>query len=977
MRYLVLVLVLVPTGVLAAPRVAVMDEPEFPYYMADQADGPRMYQELFAGLGLEVDLLSAAQLADPGVFNADRYAVYVHPYGNTFAQSAFANLRAFHQAGGCVVVPSGVPFCHLVVEAAAKGWNFGTRGLSGRTTDGAHEGRACLRIVNGGQWAGPVGPRFAVTPGEVYTLDGWLKLDRDIDYHVNSRLYLRFWDAQGQFMGQDGPPMPVQACGWTRVESQVVVPQGAATADVSPQLWGKDAEVLLDDVELTREGRAENLAPNPSFEVAAGGWTDVGHDSVYLSHEAGMGTGSFWGTNDPGGFTLTPAGAAIGLGSINWGLMSGPQVVQTLDPASLPPEDEVVPLVSVGDPGEGQSPSVMIVHHCREFEGAIDVWGRGNCPTLNRRAMCQVVLKATAEALRRKGLVDDAEVKQMAARTDEMVGARQVVWEPVAEPRPFDTPWPHSTQPAETIQVVDVSQATAEDEFALTVLQGLVNRSQPRLYLLHTRYAPQDRQWLDELRLEGLRTEDLSAGEAWARFGDVAKGVVLYDRSILDEIGAYRADRLNLTNLVLMLCAVNDAVPLALGAEEASPTDRKVVFDTRGRFGTPLEMYSWALANLWPQMNHHVIAPLYPGIFYLTDYLVQHRVFTFWFGSQRTLAEQDLLERILASTPPNTPVLGWWFDWMPNVQDPAHPAADCIGEGEGVQIGSAFAKFLTVTHEAANLSVHSGMPLLGLKHKQPSEPAVLDRSKVYFSFIMSDGDNLGECLMLRTRNERWDVPDRGSFPVGWSFAPATAVLAPPVLNYYLRTATEADYLVGGLGIAYTNPDTYATAYPQQRDAIYREYARMTADSLAPLDSGALWLIGGGRDNVSRYAAAGRPLRCIFPDYGTGVKRPYESVTYMDQEDVAVFRAVTSGGGEERYADRLVREIRAASDGVRPAFLHAFVLNWGTDLATLREVINRLGPEYVCVRPDELDRLYRESQQQGSEPGNGRAREARQ
>jgi hypothetical protein len=196
--------------------------------------------------------------------------------------------------------------------------------------------------------------------------------------------------------------------------------------------------------------------------------------------------------------------------------------------------------------------------------------------------------------------------------------------------------------------------------------------------------------------------------------------------------------------------------------------------------------------------------------------------------------------------------------------------------------------------------------------------------------------------------------------MGWSQAPASAVLAPPVLNYYLRTATENDYLVGGLGIAYTQPDVYATAFPEQRDAIFAEYARMTADSLAPLDTGALWLIGGSKSNVSRYAQAGRPLTTIFPDYGTGAKRAYENVTYMDAEDVAVFRAVTGWGGDESYADRLVREIRAASDGVRPAFLHVFLLNWGTTMPMLQEVMERLGDEYVCVRPDELDRLYRES-----------------
>jgi hypothetical protein len=123
----------------------------------------------------------------------------------------------------------------------------------------------------------------------------------------------------------------------------------------------------------------------------------------------------------------------------------------------------------------------------------------------------------------------------------------------------------------------------------------------------------------------------------------------------------------------------------------------------------------------------------------------------------------------------------------------------------------------------------------------------------------------------------------------------------------------------------------------------------------------LWLIGGSQQNVSRYAAAGGPLRALFPDYGTGAKRSYENVTYMDVNDVSVFRAVTGWGGDDPYADRLVREIRAASDGVRPAFLHVFLLNWGTTMPVLQEVMERLGGEYVCVRPGELDRLYRESQ----------------
>ncbi len=960
-------LLCLPAAVNAAPKIAIFSEPDFPYYMADGKDGPRLFQDLYQAVGFEADLLSARELADPARFNAGAYAALVHVYGNTFPLEALENLVAFHKAGGCLILVSGVPFCHPVVASGASGWAFEGGGRSGRVVGQVHSGRAAFRLHHPREdgWTGPACARLAVKPGETYVVGGWAKVEQVMPAHEKSVIYLRFFNADGEFIGQAGPAMPHQVCDWTRLEQEVTVPEGAATADVSPQLWSPQGELLLDDLFLFRGGeRGENLAPNPSFEEPGGGWVDLGHDGKYQTHDQGIGTGGFLNTENPGDFSLTSAGKSIGLDVFRWNLLPGPGFAQTLAASSLPPEDEVRPLVSLVRPDTGAPsdvhPAVMIAHQCGEFKGAVDVWCRSHCAPLDGRPLYHVVLKSTIEVFRTKGLLSQAEAGARAAEVDKTVGTGEKVYRPVAEPRPFDTPWPRSKKPAETILVCDVSQAPPDEEFALAVLQGLVNRELPRLYLVHSRYAEQDRQWLAELEFEGLKTQPISPEEAWHRFGDAAKGVVLYDRAILEEIGAYHADRLNLTNVILMVCGLNDAVPRAVGADEMVSSPQPVVLDTRGKWQTPYDMYRWAYENLWPRMNHHILATLYPGIFYLTDYLVEHRIFTFWFGSERTLREQEMLETILASTPPNTPIIGWWFCWMPNVQDPSHRAADCVGEGPGVQMGSSFAKFLTPSHECTNLSVHSGMPLMGYKHKPVSNPVELDRSKVYYSFIMSDGDNLGECLMMRRRQARWDVPQRGQVPVGWSFAPAAAVLAPPVLNYYLRTATEADLLAGGLGIAYTQPDQYATAFGDERDRIFAEYARMTADALAPLDTGALWLIGGSRANVSRYAEAGPPLRALFPDYGTGTKRSYESVTYMDAKDVAVFRAVTGWGGGERYADRLVREIQGASDGVRPAFLHVFLLNWGTDLPALQEVMSRLGDGYVCVRPDELERLFREA-----------------
>jgi hypothetical protein len=62
-------------------------------------------------------------------------------------------------------------------------------------------------------------------------------------------------------------------------------------------------------------------------------------------------------------------------------------------------------------------------------------------------------------------------------------------------------------------------------------------------------------------------------------------------------------------------------------------------------------------------------------------------------------------------------------------------------------------------------------------------------------------------------------------------------------------------------------------------------------------------------------------------------------------------------GREARGKRLVEEIRAATRG-RPDFIEAWVLNWGLEMGMLQDVQERLGPDYVCVRPDVLVDLRR-------------------
>ncbi len=530
-----------------------------------------------------------------------------------------------------------------------------------------------------------------------------------------------------------------------------------------------------------------------------------------------------------------------------------------------------------------------------------------------------------------------------------------MAYQPATSVQPYPEYWPQSSPTAKELLVVDASGCEPQVEFALSVLQGLVNRQQPRLYLCHTRYAIQDRMWLDELHEEGYRSREISIDEAWILFRKEVKGALLYDGAIMQEIGAFHSDQLNQTNVLMMIGALEDAVPMT--PEMNQTLGLPVIFDARAKWTDPYDMMRWAYINLFPKMNQRLLATNYPGIFLITDYLVQFKIFTFWFPEFRTVIEENLLRGILASTPPNTPILGWWFDWMPNPKDEKHLHADAVMETPGVLLGSYFGKFLTPSHEATNLSVHSGVPLAGYQHKKPFFPEY-DPSKVYYTFMISDGDNMGEALMMRTRDIQWDKPERGEFPMGWSFAPATSHLAPPVLNYYLRTSSSNDILMGGLGVAYTEPRIYLRAFPEQFETLWQVYAEATDKALGWIDSSVLWLINGRHEEADRYArGAGSHLRGIFIGYGGAPEIAEARITH--NQVVAFYSATRTHWEDNRPTDEriqaMVDEIRA---GVRqrPDFIEAWVLNWGLDMRMLLEVQKRLGPDYVCVRPDVLAQL---------------------
>lgn len=519
---------------------------------------------------------------------------------------------------------------------------------------------------------------------------------------------------------------------------------------------------------------------------------------------------------------------------------------------------------------------------------------------------------------------------------------------PVVEPRPYPEVFPRSAPPASHLAVLDLRNLRPDWQLAMLSLEGLVNRSKPRIYCLNVSTDPD---WLANMKQRGWvkETEIVPTPEALLkRYRGEVKGMIVTDPTLPAS-----------KNVATMLAGVKDGI--VVSPRLAQQLDLPILEDLRGRWKTNVQAYRWAFDNLWPQLNHHLLACAFPDHLNLRDYLVENRAFIFWLSGPidgarpyaDPQAEVALMEELLAKMPVNIPIMS--YPWAGKEVG--------IGEGPGVTLFAEFGKYLVGSIDASNLSIHSGIRVPALRQK-PAPPAPkLDRSKTYVTWLLSDGDNL-PVLSLSNFPALWRDPLHGKLPMAWTATPSAEMLLPDVMDYYYRTSTPNDAWVGAVsGIGYTYPDSYGLRYrASDRRQIFDGFLDQTAGAMRRMDENILWPMNATKpERIARYAQKIPQLQALFPDYGKQVSG-YEEATYPTARNVPVFRALTTwqdGLTRDQQIASLVTQIRAMTPASRPAFQHLFILNWSADLPLLQEVQRQLGPDYVAVRPEHLTALYRQ------------------
>jgi len=777
----------------ASPHVAVFSQTGFPFYGPLEQTSPEAVARDLVQAGLRADLLDAAALADPARFNARNYDAVVLPYGNTYPQAAFANLKAFHEAGGCLVL-SGVPFTHAVVQ-------------------------------NG-----------------------------------------------------------------------------------------------------------------------KGKWEDQGHDSApALFGPEGIGVGGFR-QGSPGEVHIAP-GDPLGLTSLglDWG--QG-ETAQTLDTATLPPTDRVVPLLTAG----GQPMAALVVH--LNDAGAVDVWTTtsvsGN-DLVQTYGIEQLLARGTLAALARTGKLTPVQKTRGLRLLDQQPRPR--IYTNVtlpSPPRPYPTLQPKMSPPARHLYVADVRPLDRDSKLLLFSLQGLVNRKQPRLFLISDDSDPF---WLDTMQKQGHTDAPIPVADPISllqTFRSAYKGVVLPDPKIYVS-----------PNVAVNIAGADDlllATP-ALAARLNLP----IKADLRGKFRDDADAMRYVRTELLPRLNPYLGAVLGPRILGAQlDDIIAAKGVCFWVtgpmeqeqpGANMT-AETVELEALLAQMPLGTIIRG--YPW----------AGDGFGLGErpGVALFSRFGKMLTASDYVSNFSVMSGVPLTHLAQKPQPPASKLDPTKIYLALTFSDGDNLS--LWRTAAREKFSDPLHGTFPAGYGLGPTLMDVAPPMLEwYYAHMAPTDEFVCDVSGAGYIYPPLWGQTLKDPVAAYRRFYTDWTQEYMRRTDMKGLRVMNitnATAGDIAKVGAATPLVAFQMPDYGYAGE-DYAHMTYALPSGQPIFRAGTYGPEAKALAD----EVRAHVGAARPAFVNVFVFFWGSSFSKLKQMLNLLGPEYVPVTPSQLNMLYREAAHQNT------------
>jgi len=501
---------------------------------------------------------------------------------------------------------------------------------------------------------------------------------------------------------------------------------------------------------------------------------------------------------------------------------------------------------------------------------------------------------------------------------------------------PLGQALPHFSAPTATLDGMDLTRRPFAEQLAAACVQGVVNRTQPRLFI-----EVEPDPWAADLGLDVAMLPD------W-------KDAILKYRAELAGLVIWNPDIQATANVATTIAGVEGAIAVSPALAEvfmAAPYSLPVVKDLREvpAITDKLSAYRWMHENYWARCTRRTICGLaQDGHTQLRDFAVAVKAAVLWLNPGEP-EERAVMELFFRDTQPiDTYYTGWW-----------------PSEGDGVSFASNYGVMTIASDFYLNYTVYSGMSREIAVPPIPAKPA-LERDKIYVSLLLSDGDNIQYCQHFFRNNRIWADPRRGEVPVGYTFAPVLLDAGPQLLNYYHRTSTPNDVLVSGpSGVGYsTAADWPDRAFAEKYGAISNSYFERTGFNFI-----TVWSQMTAR-RANWYAGAFPSLLGVTVQFVT-LDRVEPKIRFTDTQVPVVWlgsdlRGSTGSMSYDEGTGNMKEHLSAAAqaDCARPQFYIAQGSAWATTVSDLAQLVDDLNEEFpgrfVFVRPDHFMLLVNEA-----------------
>jgi hypothetical protein len=474
----------------------------------------------------------------------------------------------------------------------------------------------------------------------------------------------------------------------------------------------------------------------------------------------------------------------------------------------------------------------------------------------------------------------------------------------------------------------------------LLSLQGVANLHGPNIYLtypadyVHPDVAAVLQYYRDR---HAFKTRDLSSvEEALELYRHHVKGYVLWDTLVRPTL-----------MVAFTVAGLEEAVVVT---ERHLSLMQKLglrpVADLRMKFRgkADIEIFRWAYDQYWARCSRDYLVYLgehctglkggpgmRPGI---ADFAIAKKAFCTDLSAHPAHdAEFQLAGKIMSEMKPLSHIFGWHSYCKDK-------------EEEHITLLSQHA--LVMAEGLAtlpNMSFHGQVPVspdFTFRQKGAFNPEVKLEKKVYVTLIQSDGMGIGS----------WLKPGRGEIPYGWEVNEEYYNVAPALLQYYYESALPNDTFIGSLsGPGYF----YPKAYPPERlaQALRREDTLMRKMDLH------VFGIMDFSEGDHAVGNADLPERVVDAYYANlpsaiGFVNGYGPANTYAWRDGRALISYNYYVDLAKPAEEVAEDLQelATLNPKRPCFIPVHVRE-NNDVRRMREVVQRLGPEFVILPPREF------------------------